>query len=171
MAEAQWWGKQKGQEREVTIAGASLLCNKAGEKRIKIGVHMPLTGSKLAKMPEWINKGMIFVAQNHEVVTSDKVLPGYDIRFDDNALFTKGKTGPRCTMKGFVIREYGDADGKEVELAFNIYAPFQSSLWTWLGQYGGKDCWLKFEEVELEGDGFELASDDEADDDADPRVN
>jgi hypothetical protein len=146
-----WWGNKKGQERRVILAGATLLVNGAKEKRVKIRCRMELNGkaARLSQMPDWIVEAMTFVAKNEGMSVNDPIeLNGYDIRFSDDTLFEKGSVmGPRCKMKSFSVYEAGAEDDKVVEMGFVISAPFSRNLWSWVGQFGGEEVWLKFEEA------------------------
>lgn len=44
----------RGYRRETMIDGAEILCNPAGEKRLKLSMKMPLVGDALVGMPTWV---------------------------------------------------------------------------------------------------------------------
>jgi hypothetical protein len=45
-----------GYRRETFIDGAQILCNAAGEKRLKLSMRLPLTGEALVAMPTWVGE-------------------------------------------------------------------------------------------------------------------
>jgi hypothetical protein len=46
----------RGHRRETFINGAAILCNAAGEKRLKLSMKLPLTGDQLVAMPQWVSE-------------------------------------------------------------------------------------------------------------------
>jgi len=100
-------GKNKGNERQLILKTATLLVNKAGEKRIKMKVAMPLTGRKMSGTPEWITNAMTFVQQSHDIVSPLVEFKGFDIHFSDDNLFDKeGAKGSQ--VRDEVVRRAGD---------------------------------------------------------------
>src|SRR5258708_5522283 len=46
----------RGHRRETIIDGATILCNAAGEKRLKLSMRIPLVGDQLVGMPNWVGE-------------------------------------------------------------------------------------------------------------------
>jgi hypothetical protein len=46
----------RGHRRETFIDGAQILCNAAGEKRLKLSLKIPLNGDQLVGMPSWVGE-------------------------------------------------------------------------------------------------------------------
>ena len=179
MAESQFFirGRNRGNERKLTIKTTTSLVGKAPtkEKRIKIKVEMPLTNAKLAGTPDWIAEAFEFVSKSHDTVTPEKTLLGFDIEFSAEQLFEKSVLASKCSLKNFVIAENGDAEAPDVYLGFMIYTPYSDKLWRWCGQMSGEEQWGKFVQVEIpeEDDdnltlvGESVSEEDEPDDDDD----
>ena len=164
MSEQLWYqrGRNKGNERQIILKTATLLVNKAGEKRIKMKVAMPLTGRKMAGTPEWITNAMTFVAQSHDIVTPQVEFSGFDIHFSDDNLFDKdGAKAPKCQLKGFVVLESGNQETPDVDLQFVIYAGYSSALWRWCGTMGGQEFWASFVQTVEPAEDLELTGEDE----------
>jgi len=53
----------RGHRRETFIDGATILCNAAGEKRLKLSMKLPLVGNQLVGMPEWIEGPFIDISK------------------------------------------------------------------------------------------------------------
>ena len=150
-------GKNRGNERRIILKSATLLVGRGKQKRLKLRVAMPLDGSKPVGTPDWIAEAYQFVSRTHDTVTPQVELSGHDITFDDEHLFQKVKAeAPKCQLKNFVIHEFGNAEDPEVEMQFNIYAPFSSKLLKFCGAFAGEEFWAKFEPVEEEADNANL---------------
>ena len=144
-------GRNKGNERQIILRSATLLVGKAPtkQKRIKMSVSMPLNGRKQAGIPEWVTAAMIFVAQNHDIVQPQVEFRGFDVHFDDDQLFdTRGAKANKCQLRKFVILEVGDSETPDIDMQFQIYAPYSSRLWNWCGNMGGEEFWAKFDQIE-----------------------
>lgn len=156
-------GKSKGNERQIVLRSVVLLVNKAKEKRIKMKIHMLLSGRKMVGTPEWVTNALTYVEQNHDTVSNSEVeFAGVDIHFNDDNLFDiKGAKAPGCQMKNFVVCEVGSVEDPDVELQFTVYANYSSKLWNWLGQMGGEEFWAQFvQTIEEKSDNLELTGDE-----------
>ena len=156
-------GRNRGNERKIILSSATLLVGKAPtkQKRVKLKVRLPLSGGKVAGMPDWITNAMMFVSQSHDIVTPQVELSGFDIAFSDDSLFAKEVKIPKCQLRKFVILETGDSESPEVEMQFAIYAPFATKFWNWCGQMGGEEFFAQFTQViEESSEDLELSADE-----------
>ena len=142
-------GRSRGNERKVIIRGATLLVSKAPtkEKRIKLRISDNLTAGKKAGMPDWVAAALAFVAENHDTVTPDVTLKGFNVEFSDDNLFAKPVQAVKATLRNFVINEQGEAEKKDVIISFLFYAPYSDKLWRWAGQMSAEDIWAKYEQI------------------------
>jgi len=53
----------RGHRRETFIDGATILCNAAGEKRLKLSMKLPLTGEQLVGMPTWVEGPFVDISK------------------------------------------------------------------------------------------------------------
>jgi len=53
----------RGHRRETFIDGATILCNSAGEKRLKLSMKIPLTGDQLVGMPTWVEGPFVDISK------------------------------------------------------------------------------------------------------------
>jgi hypothetical protein len=60
----------RGRRRESFIEGAAILCNAAGEKRLKLSMKIPLVGDQLIGMPSWVSQPFSDIAKPEYAVES-----------------------------------------------------------------------------------------------------
>ena len=148
-------GRNKGNERKVILQSELVLVGKAPtkQKRIKIKVQMMLSGQKTTGMPEWMEHAFEFVAKNHDPVTPQIDLRGFDLEFSaDNLFGPKTVKTTKAQLRGFFVQEVGEAENADVVLQFLVYAPFSGRLHSWIGQMAGEEIWMKFEQMEEQED-------------------
>lgn len=162
---------RKANERKIVLKETTILRNRAGEKRLRMTIMMPLTGEKMGGYPDVLTAAYEYVAQQHETISTDWQFSGYDIKFTpEQNLFGEKETAlPRCDMKKFVVTEMGSSDDPDVCMTFKIYAQFSDKLLRFCGQMAGETFFARFEqgdyqEEEEETDQLQLTPDQETPD-------
>ena len=123
----------RGHRRETFIDGATILCNAAGEKRLKLSMKLPLTGDQLVGMPTWVEGPFVDISKPDfalkSPISSNMELDPMILRVyclpedklplgDQEALITFD--GVRmCSFK--IQRE--DKDDPDIALTFTAYLP------------------------------------------------
>lgn len=176
MSESTWFvrGRNKGNERKISLLNATCLVGKAPTKtkRVKLFVQMPLGGNtKSGGVPDWITESAALIAaqpDRYKSMEVDAEFSGFEILMDDDDLFKKAKVvAQKCQMRGFQFCPVGDADDKSVVMKFLIYAPFSAALWKFAGQMCGEEFWARFTQIVEEQSSTELElSGEEVDEEA-----
>jgi hypothetical protein len=119
----------RGRRRESFIEGAAILCNAAGEKRLKLSMKIPLTGDQLIGMPSWVAQPFSDIAKPEyavEMVKSGMELDPmicrvYALPDDEEEAITFD--GVRmCSFK--IEREKdNDSEHPDIALTFTAYLP------------------------------------------------
>jgi hypothetical protein len=119
----------KGRRRESFIEGAAILCNAAGEKRLKLTMKIPLVGDQLIGMPSWVSQPFSDIAKPEyavEMVKSGMELDPmicrvYTLPDDEEEAITFD--GVRmCSFK--IEREKdNDSEHPDIALTFTAYLP------------------------------------------------
>jgi len=142
-----------GSRKEVIIQTITLLETKVGEKRIKLGVVMPLGDGKLVGMPSWLGDSYDVIAKEDSLLTTDKW--GHTIkemtlnvfRADDAPKVAQLIAAP--LMAAFQLKRDPQGDEEEevseVNLHFVIYITASHKLWSWLYEVRGTSVYIRFE--------------------------
>lgn len=150
-----WW---PGVRKEILIEQITLLETKAGEKRIKLGVKMPLGDGRLVGMPSWIGDSYDVIAKEDSLLTSDKW--GHTIkemtlnifRTDDGQKVSQLCSAP--LMAAFQLKRDPQSDDdeevSELNLHFVIYVVASHKLWSWLYEVRGLSIYVRFETTQKE---------------------
>ena len=121
----------RGYRRETIIDGATILCNAAGEKRLKLSMRLPLSGDQLVGMPSWVGEPFADIAKPEYAVKSisstkelDPMLlhvfglpPGE--KKDEKELITFGAV----RMCSFKIERDSEEEHPPISLTFTAYLP------------------------------------------------
>lgn len=140
-----------GYRRETIIDGASILCNKAGEKRTKLSMRIPLSGDQLVGMPTWISSPFDVFAKPENAGKSW----GSSIELDPMRLhiFAYPDADKEAIemnsvrMTGFRIEHDAEED---LVLAFTAYLPRTGSLLKFADDHFDKSIFIKYEAMQPE---------------------
>lgn len=119
----------RGRRRESFIEGAAILCNAAGEKRLKLSMKIPLVGDQLIGMPSWVSQPFSDIAKPEYAVESIKsgmeldpmICRVYALPDDEDEAITFD--GVR--MCSFKIERENDSESEhpDIALTFTAYLP------------------------------------------------
>ncbi len=120
----------RGHRRETFINGATILCNAAGEKRLKLSGKIPLVGDQLVGMPTWVEGPFIDISKPEYAFKSPissnmeldpMILRVYSLPDGDKEAITFD--GVR--MCSFKIERDGDGEKEhpDIVLTFTAYLP------------------------------------------------
>lgn len=123
---------------------------------------MPLAGKTLTGMPEWIGQGFEYASKTGDTADMKKTtINGVNLEFSTDDLFNTEVKAPAAMLRGFFAAPFGDKEDPNIDLIFNAYVNFTRDLWQWCGEFGGKQFWAKFEQVEVEAEPTEEPEDEE----------
>jgi hypothetical protein len=119
----------RGRRRESFIEGAAILCNAAGEKRLKLTMKIPLVGDQLIGMPSWVSQPFSDIAKPEYAVESVKSGMELDPMIcrvyalpdaEEEAITFDG-----VRMCSFKIERDGDSEAEhpDIALTFTAYLP------------------------------------------------
>ena len=156
-----------GHRRKLELESWQVLRSKAGEKRLKMEMRMPLSGESLIAMPDW-------VGNTYEVMIKDGSAPrrGPLDRYLEGMTFEVFPTEKHrsralsltgVTIKNLCVDRDGEEDTAEVSLRFVLYSPgnVQGRDWAW--DLIGGSFWGTFEysQTEFEFSGEKAGEDTE----------
>lgn len=147
-----------GSRKELIVEAVSLLQNRAGEQRIKIGLMMPLSDGKLVGMPSWVGDGFDHIGKEDTLETSIKF--ALDLKEMSMYIHTTEDTEkPAQTvfnvmLSAFTLRRDPQDEGEEeladVCLHFVAYVPDNTQLWAWIRTHFRKSIFVRFETTQQE---------------------
>ncbi len=165
--------------KELFLTSITALANSAGEKRLKLGITMPMMDGKLVGMPEWLSEPFIRVQKSDlgvESVKSIVELDGMTLRmFSTDQSEEPILELPGALLKSFIVRRVsnGNSSGEvsDAELAFQIYTTWNRKVWNFGWTHFHSTCFCNFISTQAslsfgapvkEADDNEEESDDEA---------
>jgi hypothetical protein len=144
--------------KELIIEAVSLLQNRAGEQRIKVGLVMPLSDGKLVGMPSWVGDGFDHIGKEDTLETAIK----YALDLKEMSMFihsTEDTPKPTHTifnvmLTAFSLRRDPQDESEEelpdVALHFAAYVPDSTPFWAWLQKHFRKSIFVRFETTQQE---------------------
>jgi hypothetical protein len=138
-----------GYRRETIIDGATILCNAAGEKRLKLSMRMPLSGDQLVGMPTWVGEPFADIAKpEHKVkaVISDQQLDPMLLHIfalqqseKEIMLFDSVR------MNSFKIERESNEENPPLVLSFAAYLPRTGKFLKFADDYFEGSIFIRFE--------------------------
>jgi hypothetical protein len=141
----------RGYRRETFIDGAAILCNAAGEKRLKLSMKIPLTGDQLIGMPTWVSVAFEVIAKAENAGKSHSSSMELDPMILRVSLLPDAKTDAitfdGVRMCSFKIERDSDADKEhpDVVLTFTAYLPRTGKLLKFADDNFNSSMFIKYE--------------------------
>ena len=144
--------------KELLVESLSLLETRAGEKRIKIGLCMPLSDGKLVGLPGWIGDALDIIGKEDSLESSVKF--SVDLHEMTHTIYPNEDSQKPAQlavvplMNAFQLRrDPQDEDGEEVSdvnLHFVAYVTASMDLWRYFYGVHRKSIFVKFETTQQE---------------------
>lgn len=144
--------------KEIITQAVTLLETKAGEKRMKLLMVMPLEDDKLVGMPTWIGDSYDVICKDGSLLSADK----WSHAIKDMTLNTFATDdGERVKhlisaplLNNFTLQrgKRGEEDDSmpEIYLQFVAYVVASQPLWTWFYEKRGQSIYIRFETTQKE---------------------
>lgn len=144
--------------KELVVSAVSLLQNRAGEQRIKIGLMMPLNDGRLVGLPTWIGEGYDHIGKEDTLETAIK----YALDLKEMSLYaytTPESDKPAQTVFNVTLTQFSlrrdpqdeEADDlADVALHFSAYVPDNTQFWSWVRTHFRKSIFVRFETTQAE---------------------
>lgn len=125
----------EGRRRKCELQVFNVLKNKAGERRIKLFVVMPLSGEPVTGTPDLFTEPYLLMQKENSSMNLSKI----DVELDGAALdifSTDTIASPAVKISGATLQDFrmmGDGcdDKRKVSLEFSIYMPYTMPLRDW----------------------------------------
>jgi hypothetical protein len=140
----------RGHRRETLIEGASILRNKAGEKRLKLSLRIPLAGDQLVGMPPWVSEPFSTMAKpdfagKHwasEMELDPMLLHIFSLPQSEKEVMTFDAV----RLTGFKIEhDHDDPEHPSLALTFTTYVPFSEKWLGFVGKNFGSSLFIRYE--------------------------
>lgn len=139
-------------EARMNVSSTHPLLDRAKQRRIKIGIILPLSGNPEG-MPEWLGIPYEIVAKTANAVDAPKSLVELD--GVNVSIFATPKSSSAavalesCTLRAFIIRRAGkekkSGELSDVDLYFDIYTNgWVPKMWEWIGDNLSSTFFLAF---------------------------
>jgi hypothetical protein len=147
-----------GARKEVVISAVSLLETKAGEKRIKLGLVLPLCDGKLVGMSTQVAEALEVIQREESHVTAVKL----DIELkemtmtifntEDSQKPAQIAVAPLITAMSVRRNEQEEEDEElsDVNLHMFAYIGATTQLWSWFYQHFRMSMFVRFETTQSE---------------------
>jgi hypothetical protein len=139
-----------GANRRVILGSPTLLIGSNKTRKLRLPIHMPLTGEKLVGMPDWLGDAYAAVSKSFtEVAPPIQQIADVVLHFSNDApkgeLFEPPQAkAPGSELRKFTVVRVGDGENPTVELQFTAYIPFSRDFWRWIGEMAGEEVHLAF---------------------------
>lgn len=147
-----------GTRKELITQSVQLLETRAGEKRLKLSLIMPLVDDKLVGMPSWIGDSFDVICKEGSLLTEDKW--GHKIKDMVSTIFNTDDADRSKfvvntpLLVGFSLQRKkagGDEDNlPDIYLHFYGYLVASQQLWNWFYEKRGNSMWVNFETTQKE---------------------
>jgi hypothetical protein len=139
----------RGHRRETIIDGAAILCNPAGEKRLKLSMRIPLSGDQLVGMPTWVSEPFDDIAKPEFAVKSvassmeldPMILRVFALPDSEKELIVYD--GVR--MCGFKIERDTQDEHPVIVLTFTAYLPRTGKFLKFADDYFTSSVFIRYE--------------------------
>jgi hypothetical protein len=147
-----------GARKEMIVEAVGLLETKAGEKRIKVALTMPLSDGKLVGMPGWLGASYDVIGKEDSLLMADKW--GHDLKemtltifsTEDSQKATQIAVAP--LLNSFQLRRDPQDEEQEelsdVNLHFVAYVTANMELWRYFYGVHRKSIFVRFETTQQE---------------------
>jgi hypothetical protein len=138
-----------GYRRETIIDGAQILCNAAGEKRLKLSMRLPLSGDQLVGMPTWVGEPFVGIAKPEHKVKSITSLTELDPMLLHIFPLPQSEkeimTFAAVRMNSFKIERESVEENPPIILSFTAYLPTTGKFLKFADDYFEKSVFIRFE--------------------------
>jgi hypothetical protein len=140
----------RGHRRETRIEAASILCNTAGEKRLKLSMRIPLAGDQLVGMPPWVSEPFSAMATpdfagKHwasEMELDPMLLHIFTIPLSEKEVMTFDAV----RLTGFRIEhDHDDPEHPSLALTFTAYVPRTGKFLKFADDNFGSSLYIRYE--------------------------
>jgi hypothetical protein len=140
----------RGHRRETRIEAASILCNTAGEKRLKLSMRIPLAGDQLVGMPAWVSEPFSAMAKpdfagKHwasEMELDPMLLHIFAMPQSEKEVMTFDAV----RLTGFKIEhDHDDPEHPSLALTFTAYVPRTGKFLKFADDNFGSSLFIRFE--------------------------
>ncbi|HEV8189484.1 MAG TPA: hypothetical protein VGP83_17145 [Pyrinomonadaceae bacterium] len=139
----------RGYRRETLITGATVLCNAAGEKRLKLSMSLPLSGDQLVGMPSWVGEPFAIIAKPEYKVKSINCTTELDPMILHVFALPEGEkeimTLHSVRLCSFRIERETDEEYPPIALNFSTYVPGTGKFLKFADDYFEKSIFIRYE--------------------------
>jgi hypothetical protein len=139
----------RGYRRVTIIDGATILCNSAGEKRLKLSMKLPLSGDQLVGMPSWVGEPFNAIAKPEfagkhwasEMELDPMLLHVFMMPQSEKEAFTLESV----RMTNFKIEHDAEDEHPNLILSFTAYIPRTGKVLKFADDNFGSSLFIRYE--------------------------
>jgi hypothetical protein len=143
-----------GKRRECELRDFHVLKNPAGERRVQLSMHMPLSGQPMDGIPEEFVEQFILMEKETSALNLAKhegVVEGATLSvFATDTIKSPILTSNGVMLQGFRLVGEGVKDKRAVHLEFMVYVPYSIALRDWGCDTLHSTFWIEVEASQME---------------------
>lgn len=138
-----------GYRRKTFIDGCTILCNTAGETRLKLSMKIPLSGDQLVGMPTWVSAPFGAIAKSDyaiKSITSAMVLDPMLLHVFGGEQSEKELIAfEGVRLAGFKVEHDNEDEHPNIILTFTAYVPRTGRFLKFADDHFGYELYVKYE--------------------------